>query len=197
MARPAPAHQREQQRAPFSARRCSSAAFTSSNAASRLLRAMPPRVSPTDPQPHTHTLPPPPPPARLQPRSHTIIEAHPDVYAHACSQGWDKRPGVRLVQGRWQDVIDQVGAGLGGTVAFGLHRWKMRGSAGWACTRGSTGWGSRSSLAGSLGTLPPADEQTVHTCVGGPACRARGGLEGARQAPRRGRGALAGRRLAG
>ncbi|KAL4430017.1 hypothetical protein ABPG77_004387 [Micractinium sp. CCAP 211/92] len=44
-----------------------------------------------------------------QPRSHTIIEAHPDVYAYACSQGWDKRPGVRLVHGRWQDVIDQLG----------------------------------------------------------------------------------------
>ncbi|KAL4444039.1 hypothetical protein ABPG75_011776 [Micractinium tetrahymenae] len=44
-----------------------------------------------------------------KPRSHTIIEAHPDVYAFACSQGWDKRPGVRLVQGRWQDVIDQLG----------------------------------------------------------------------------------------
>lgn len=45
-----------------------------------------------------------------QPRSHTIIEAHPDVYKYACSQGWDKKPGVRLVQGRWQDVIDQVSA---------------------------------------------------------------------------------------
>ncbi|EFN56565.1 hypothetical protein CHLNCDRAFT_144236 [Chlorella variabilis] len=32
-----------------------------------------------------------------QPRSHTIIEAHPDVYRYACSQGWDKRPGVRLL----------------------------------------------------------------------------------------------------
>ena len=44
----------------------------------------------------------------MQPRSHTIIEAHPDVYKYACSQGWDKKPGVRLVQGRWQDVIDEV-----------------------------------------------------------------------------------------
>lgn len=44
----------------------------------------------------------------MQPRSHTIIEAHPDVYKYACSQGWDKKPGVRMVQGRWQDVIDEV-----------------------------------------------------------------------------------------
>jgi hypothetical protein len=47
----------------------------------------------------------------LQPRSHTIIEAHPDVYKYACSQGWDSKPGVRLLLGRWQDVIDQVGFG--------------------------------------------------------------------------------------
>lgn len=47
-----------------------------------------------------------------QPRSHTIIEAHPDVYRFACDQGWDRRPGVRLVHGRWQDVIDQVGTQL-------------------------------------------------------------------------------------
>lgn len=45
----------------------------------------------------------------MQPRSHTIIEAHPAVYKHACSLGWDRKPGVHLVLGRWQDVI----AGLG------------------------------------------------------------------------------------
>ncbi|PSC75892.1 Arginine N-methyltransferase 2 [Micractinium conductrix] len=41
--------------------------------------------------------------------SHTIIEAHADVYAHACKLGWDQRPGVRLVLGRWQDVIAELG----------------------------------------------------------------------------------------
>ena len=30
------------------------------------------------------------------------------MYKYACSQGWDKKPGVRLVHGRWQDVIDEV-----------------------------------------------------------------------------------------
>eukprot|EP00887_Chlorella_sp_A99_P001235 scaffold14.g1235.t1 len=44
-----------------------------------------------------------------QPRSHTIVEAHPDVYRHMCAQGWDTRPGVRVVFGRWQDVIEQLG----------------------------------------------------------------------------------------
>ena len=53
-------------------------------------------------------------PALLQPRSQTIIEAHPDVYKYACSQGWDSKPGVRLVLGRWQDVMDQVGFKGGG-----------------------------------------------------------------------------------
>lgn len=27
------------------------------------------------------------------PASHTIIEAHPDVYQHMLDQGWDKKPG--------------------------------------------------------------------------------------------------------
>lgn len=43
------------------------------------------------------------------PRTHTIIEAHPDVYAHMLQLGWDKRPGVRILFGRWQDVLGQLG----------------------------------------------------------------------------------------
>jgi protein arginine N-methyltransferase 2 len=46
---------------------------------------------------------------RRKPRSHTIVEAHPDVYARMLAQGWDKRPGVRIVFGRWQDVLPQLG----------------------------------------------------------------------------------------
>ncbi|KMS93494.1 hypothetical protein BVRB_030910, partial [Beta vulgaris subsp. vulgaris] len=45
---------------------------------------------------------------RRQPRTHTIIEAHPDVYARMIEQGWDKRPGVRVLFGRWQDVLPQL-----------------------------------------------------------------------------------------
>jgi hypothetical protein len=42
------------------------------------------------------------------PRCHTIIEAHPDVYAHMKELGWDKRPGVTILFGRWQDVLPQL-----------------------------------------------------------------------------------------
>lgn len=45
-----------------------------------------------------------------KPRSHTIIEAHPDVYRKMLDDGWDKKPGVRILFGRWQDVIDQLEA---------------------------------------------------------------------------------------
>jgi protein arginine N-methyltransferase 2 len=40
-----------------------------------------------------------------RPRTHTIIEAHPNVYARMLAQGWDKRPGVIIKFGRWQDVV--------------------------------------------------------------------------------------------
>lgn len=43
------------------------------------------------------------------PRSHTIIEAHPDVHRHMLELGWDKKPGVNVVFGRWQDAIASLG----------------------------------------------------------------------------------------
>eukprot|EP01136_Pigoraptor_vietnamica_P007133 Opistho-1_new@40994 len=43
-----------------------------------------------------------------KPKSHTIVEAHPDVYAHMLASGWGSKPGVRIVFGRWQDVLDQL-----------------------------------------------------------------------------------------
>jgi len=42
------------------------------------------------------------------PASHTIIEAHPDVYAHMCKLGWEQKPGVKILFGRWQDVVQQL-----------------------------------------------------------------------------------------
>lgn len=30
-------------------------------------------------------------------RSHTIIEAHPDIYAEMIRRGWDKKPGVKAI----------------------------------------------------------------------------------------------------
>ncbi|KAI8469903.1 MAG: S-adenosyl-L-methionine-dependent methyltransferase [Monoraphidium minutum] len=43
-----------------------------------------------------------------RPASHTIVEAHPDVHAHMLKLGWDKRPGVTILFGRWQDVLPQL-----------------------------------------------------------------------------------------
>ena len=40
-----------------------------------------------------------------QPRTHTIIEAHPSVYAECVKRGWPEKSGVRVLQGRWQDVL--------------------------------------------------------------------------------------------
>ncbi|KAJ3410893.1 hypothetical protein HDV05_003111 [Chytridiales sp. JEL 0842] len=43
-----------------------------------------------------------------RPKTHTIIEAHPDVYAKMIADGWDKKEGVRILFGRWQDVIHDL-----------------------------------------------------------------------------------------
>ncbi|KAH6643904.1 arginine N-methyltransferase 2 [Boeremia exigua] len=40
-----------------------------------------------------------------QPKSHHIIEAHPDVLKRMKEQGWDKKPGVVIHEGRWQDIV--------------------------------------------------------------------------------------------
>ncbi len=40
-----------------------------------------------------------------RPTQHTIIEAHPDVYAKLCKDGWNTKPNVRVFFGRWQDVL--------------------------------------------------------------------------------------------
>lgn len=40
-----------------------------------------------------------------QPKSHHIIEAHPDVLKRMKEQGWDKKAGVVIHEGRWQDVV--------------------------------------------------------------------------------------------
>ena len=45
---------------------------------------------------------------RRQPKSHTIIEAHPQIHARMIDEGWDRRPGVRVLCGRWQDVIEDL-----------------------------------------------------------------------------------------
>lgn len=46
---------------------------------------------------------------RRGPSSHTIVEAHPDVYARMVQEGWPEKPGVKVVRGRWQDVLPELG----------------------------------------------------------------------------------------
>ncbi|KAL1406925.1 Arginine N-methyltransferase 2 [Vanrija albida] len=51
------------------------------------------------------------------PASHTIIEAHPQVLKHIRDTGVDKIPGVRILEGRWQDWVvgDKLGELIAGT----------------------------------------------------------------------------------
>lgn len=42
----------------------------------------------------------------VRPSQHVIIEAHPDVLAHMKATGWYEKPGVKILEGKWQDVIE-------------------------------------------------------------------------------------------
>ncbi|XP_051139392.1 protein arginine N-methyltransferase 2 [Andrographis paniculata] len=42
------------------------------------------------------------------PASHTIIEAHPEVYDRMVRTGWAEKKNVKIVFGRWQDVLPQL-----------------------------------------------------------------------------------------
>jgi protein arginine N-methyltransferase 2 len=44
----------------------------------------------------------------LQPSHHYIIEAHPDVYDKLCKDGWNTKPGVQVLFGRWQDIVPKM-----------------------------------------------------------------------------------------
>ncbi|KAK1147025.1 Arginine N-methyltransferase 2 [Aspergillus melleus] len=39
------------------------------------------------------------------PAAHHIIEAHPDVVAEMKRKGWHEKPGVKIHEGRWQDIL--------------------------------------------------------------------------------------------
>ena len=54
----------------------------------------------------------------LKPKTHVIIEAHPDVYAHMKRKGWDEKENVVVVFGRWQDVIEDLAKEYSFTGAF-------------------------------------------------------------------------------
>ncbi|KAK7057134.1 S-adenosyl-L-methionine-dependent methyltransferase [Favolaschia claudopus] len=42
----------------------------------------------------------------LSPVHHVIVEAHPDVLKHMKEQGWYEKPGVTILEGKWQDFIN-------------------------------------------------------------------------------------------
>lgn len=58
-----------------------------------------------------------PPPSR-----HVIIEPHPDVLAHMRSTGWYNKPGVEILEGRWQDFVtpEKVGELIGEDGGFDI-----------------------------------------------------------------------------
>ncbi|KAA8627195.1 Arginine N-methyltransferase 2 [Pyrenophora tritici-repentis] len=43
-----------------------------------------------------------------KPKTHHIIEAHPDVIKRMKEQEWDKRPGLIIHEGRWQDIVPNL-----------------------------------------------------------------------------------------
>uniref|UniRef100_A0A7S1B6W4 RMT2 domain-containing protein n=1 Tax=Corethron hystrix TaxID=216773 RepID=A0A7S1B6W4_9STRA len=45
---------------------------------------------------------------QFSPALHVIVEAHPGVYAQMIKDGWDKKPNVRIVYGKWQDEVPKL-----------------------------------------------------------------------------------------
>ena len=45
---------------------------------------------------------------QYSPTMHTIIEAHPDVYKRMIETGWGDKNNVKIIFGRWQDVLPQL-----------------------------------------------------------------------------------------
>jgi len=39
------------------------------------------------------------------PSLHAIVEAHPDVLAHMQEEKWHEKAGVKILKGKWQDVL--------------------------------------------------------------------------------------------
>jgi len=54
-------------------------------------------------------------------RSHTILEAHPQVLEEMDRGGWPGKPGVRVLRGRWQETITQVPDGSLSAVFFDTY----------------------------------------------------------------------------
>ena len=41
-----------------------------------------------------------------KPAQHVIIEAHPDVLKHMKELDWYEKPGVKVLEGKWQDFVE-------------------------------------------------------------------------------------------
>ena len=67
---------------------------------------------------------------KYKPRNHFIIEAHPDVYAYMKEQGWDKKEGVTILFGRWQDVVPTLEQAFDG-IFFDTYGGKYKRKMNW------------------------------------------------------------------
>lgn len=56
-----------------------------------------------------------------RPRSHSIIEAHPDVLAEMERRGWMDKEGVTVHRGRWQDILPKLPAASFDAVFFDTY----------------------------------------------------------------------------
>lgn len=45
---------------------------------------------------------------QYSPVTHTIVEAHPEVYERMLRSGWGEKDNVKIIFGRWQDVLSQL-----------------------------------------------------------------------------------------
>ncbi|KAJ7958235.1 Ankyrin repeat family protein / methyltransferase-related [Quillaja saponaria] len=45
---------------------------------------------------------------KYAPVTHTIVEAHPEVYERMLRTGWGQKDNVKIIFGRWQDVLSQL-----------------------------------------------------------------------------------------
>ncbi|KAJ3790790.1 arginine methyl transferase [Lentinula aff. detonsa] len=43
-----------------------------------------------------------------RPVTHYIVEPHPDVLQHMKELGWYQKPGVRIIEGKWQDSVQKL-----------------------------------------------------------------------------------------
>lgn len=48
------------------------------------------------------------------PALHVIVEPHPDVRQHMRERGWYDKPGVRILEGKWQDFVENELLAVGG-----------------------------------------------------------------------------------